>query len=139
VIAAVAVFATPTPSLAAGDDFIERCDSLYASCQTGVRVSAGAGDCRAEGAYNKTLVCVDYSGDYVYVYDGKEDDASAMALVSSSRSSVTARYCRNPHGVKSWARCNFDWSEGELKIVSGGYRRSYNSWRLGEMWQFYNK
>lgn len=141
VVTAVAVFAAPTPSLAAGDNYYEYCDAGWVSCQTGVKVSYPAGECdTVRAGYQYTQVCVDYYGDYVYVYDGLSDSYSAMARIESDYGDILTRFCRNPHGADSWARCNFDWREDGYKVVHGGYRAS-GSYYFGHydwMWRFIN-
>jgi hypothetical protein len=123
VVTVIAVFAAPTPSMAAGDNYLDQCDAAWVSCQTGVRVSGPTGVCATAGAdFHFTKVCVDYSGDYVYVLDLYSDGYSAMALIESQRGSTLSRFCRNPNGLNTWARCNFDWREDGVKYVRGGYR-----------------
>src|SRR5581483_9574456 len=96
---AVAVFANPTPSLAGGDQYFISCEAVWASCQTGTKVAGPVGECLGtSGAYNSTIVCVDYDGDYVYVKDGKADGYPAMAVIDSDRGNVLTRFCRNNHG-----------------------------------------
>ncbi|MEJ3746138.1 hypothetical protein WEI85_22970 [Actinomycetes bacterium KLBMP 9797] len=138
VLTAVAVFAAPPPSMAAGDLYFVGCEGSYASCQTGVEVAGPVGVCRTTGsAYHSTQVCIDYNGDYVYVRDGQVDDRSAMARIDSELG-LAYRYCRNPYGYNSWARCNFDWSEAGEKEVYAGYRSNYATMPLGYLWSFSN-
>ncbi|TDB78806.1 MULTISPECIES: hypothetical protein [unclassified Micromonospora] len=88
--------------------------------------------------YHSTIVCVDYSGDYVYVKDNDADSYSGLAYIWSQYG-VADRYCRNTHGNGTWARCNFDWSEDGTKRVRGGVRYSHNSWAAGHLWEFSGK
>ncbi|MEJ3746139.1 hypothetical protein WEI85_22975 [Actinomycetes bacterium KLBMP 9797] len=135
---AVAVFAVPAPSMA-DDDYYNPCFASWVSCQTGVKVSYPAGVCGSVSAtYGATTVCVDYVGDYVYVEDNDADTHSAMAFIANDNGDVLDRYCRNPHGAGSWARCNFDWAESGYKRVHGGIRTSYTSMLLAYRWQFAN-
>ncbi len=138
VVTAVAVFAAPTPSMAAGDNYFISCDAAFSSCQTGKKVSSPAGVCGIASAYyGSTIVCVDYYGDYVYVKDNKADGYAAMAVIESDRG-IAYRFCRNPHGNGSWAKCNFDWSEPAKKQVEGGILQNSVTMPLAILWSFSN-
>ncbi|MFG2059151.1 hypothetical protein ACGFI9_34555 [Micromonospora sp. NPDC048930] len=133
-----AVFAVSSPSMAGGEDFYFDCSNSWASCQTGVLVSAPGGlPCgTASTIYHSTGVCIRYDGDYVYVRDGQADGYAAMAFISSSGSSITYRICRNNQGYGTWVRCNFDWSESETKYVDGGYKKDYYDGYGQFLWSF---
>lgn len=138
VVTAVAVFAAPKPSMASGDQYFVSCDASWSSCQTGVKVSYPVGVCDTVSAYyGSTIVCIEYNGDYVYVKDNDADGDSAMARIDSEYG-VAVRYCRNPHGAGSWARCNFDWSESGTKDVWGGKLQGYSTMPVGYLWSFSN-
>jgi hypothetical protein len=140
VATAVAVFAAPTPSLADGDDYYFGCPVSTYSCQTGVKITLPAGECdTSTAATGSTIVCVDYSGDYVYVKDTSADSHSALAWISSDAGGVHDRLCRNPHGKGTWAKCNFDWSEAAEKVVYGGRRIDYTDHEISRIWKFSNK
>ncbi len=132
-----AVFSVQSPSMA-DDSYFTWCGSSNVSCQTGVQVSGPSGQdtCLTDPNRN-TRVCVNYAGDIVYVRDGSEDTHSAMALITAS-AGVADRWCRNPHGVGSWARCNFDWSETANKNVYGGVRINAGDARITYLWSFVN-
>ena len=136
----VTLFAAPTPAMAAGDDYLDQCDAPWVSCQTGVKVSGPVGVCKTAGVeFQFTKVCVDYSGDYVYVLDLYSDGFSAMALIENDRGDIMTRFCRNPNGLNTWARCNFDWREDGIKYVYGGYRDNEYFEPLSEfdyLWSF---
>ncbi|MEV0730993.1 hypothetical protein [Polymorphospora sp. NPDC050346] len=87
--------------------------------------------------YGSTRICIDYDGDYVFVYDGEADGGSGLAEIYSSSGSYDFRYCRNAHGAGTWARCNFDWPEDATKRVYGGVPYSYtNHPTSSELWHF---
>ncbi|GAA3769759.1 hypothetical protein GCM10022225_65720 [Plantactinospora mayteni] len=136
---AVAVFAAPSPSMADGDNYHSVCTSWTVRCQTGVEVVGPAGVCDTANADNgSTIVCVDYYGDYVYVKDNDADGRSAMGFVSAENG-IAYRYCRNPHGAGSWAKCNFDWAEAGGHAVRAGTLPSYSAeMRLQRLWTFYD-
>jgi hypothetical protein len=143
VVTATSVFAAPAPGMAYGDNYYKACTESYVSCHTGVYVSGTGTDvdiCRTSYSYGYTSVCVRYDGDYVYVYDGAPDDNSAMARIWNFTGSETTtyRFCRNPHGYRTWARCNFDWSENATKSVYGGIRLDYDSMSLGHLFSIEN-
>ncbi|MFE9201174.1 hypothetical protein [Micromonospora sp. NPDC007230] len=133
--AAFVVFAAPAPAMAA-EDWYKGCNDGETACQTGVQVGAGEGECHST-PYGNTTVCVDYYGDYVYVKDGKTDGNSAIGAVSAYEGSYSFRYCRNPYGSGTWARCNFDWIEGAYKEAWAGYRESTPLLHLQKLWGFY--
>ncbi|MEJ3746140.1 hypothetical protein WEI85_22980 [Actinomycetes bacterium KLBMP 9797] len=138
VAAVTGVFVAPAPSMADGD-YYDACSASWVSCQTGTRVYSTAGYCETIVAeYGSTRICVDYDGDYVYVYDGAGDQNSAMGYISNNIGDVLDRHCRNPYGAGTWARCNFDWAEAGPKDVSAGIRFSSTSWRYGYLWTFSN-
>ncbi|WP_460807511.1 hypothetical protein [Micromonospora zhanjiangensis] len=128
----VVVFAAPTPASAA-EDWYYLC-GVY-PCQTGVEVGAAEGVCMTGPA--STRVCVKYDGDYVYVLDGKADGNAAMGIIDSEKG-IGRRYCRNPHGNGTWARCNFDWSESGKKSVFGGVKYDHISMYYEFLWSFSN-
>jgi hypothetical protein len=133
----IAVFALQSPSMA-DENYHSSCAEASVSCQNGVEVAGPQGECKTAGSgYASTIVCVDYSGDFVYVKDNKPDSRSALGYVTSQDGSVTARICRNAHGNDSWARCNFDWAESGKKWVEGGYLS--NPLTLQQLWNFTGK
>src|SRR4051794_14472953 len=79
VAAAAIVVVSPSPASASGDNFLDVCDFTNYSCQTGTPSSAPAADkCAfADSSYGGTMVCVAYTGDKVYVWDGKSDGNAA--------------------------------------------------------------
>lgn len=139
-LAAVAgAVATPAPAMASGDDFLWDCDRSDFSCQTGVQMTGTIGPldkCLTSSDYG-TEVCIRYDGDYVYVKDGAADGNAALARVHSNEG-VADRYCRNPYGVGTWARCNFDWVEDTNKLVLGGIRFNYAEYGMDGLWNFSN-
>jgi hypothetical protein len=137
--AAVAVFAVPSAAQAE-DDYYKDCGYTNVSCQTGVEVGGPQGACMtASPAHHYTRVCIDYDGDYVYVWDGLEDTLAAMAFIRTDQGDVIGRHCRNNHGAGTWARCDFDWVEGAEKIVFAGYKEDYNTMYVFYLWEFSNK
>lgn len=140
VITATTVVAAPAPSMAAGDNYHYECAYSWASCQTGVVVGAPSGlPCKSASAgWGYTTVCVQYDGDYVYVKDRDADGNSAMGQIysDSANGSITYRSCRNPNGVDSWVRCNFNWSESGTKYVQGGIRIDYDDLYTQALWSF---
>lgn len=135
---ATAVFALSSPSMAGGEDYYYECTNSWASCQTGVEVSAPNGlPCgTASTYYESTTVCIGYNGDYVYVRDGQADGYAALGSVQSSGTTVTYRLCRNNKGYGTWVRCNFDWSESGTKYVDGGYKADYYDGYTQFLWSF---
>lgn len=60
-------------------------------------------------------------GDYIYVKDMCRDGRSAVVrLRPYGGDNRATRICRNPHGVDTWARCNFDWPENEDWCLAAG-------------------
>jgi hypothetical protein len=136
----IAVFAAPAPSMADGDDYYSACFASWVSCQTGTKVSGAIGVCdTVPAAFGATVVCVVYDGDYIYVKDGDSDGHSAMAKIKADNGSVLDRFCRNPHGAGTWARCNFDWAEAGEKRVYGGIRRTYSDMPFSYIYKFTGK
>jgi hypothetical protein len=139
-IAVTAVFAAPSPGMAAGDDFYYDCRYSWYSCQTGVLVTSFSYDiCKTapQAGSRSTRVCVNYEGDYVYVKDGDADTWSAVAQIAGAGSGdVVFRVCRNPHGAGTWARCNFNWSESGEKDVWGGIRYDSTDLTMTNLWSF---
>lgn len=145
IAAVVAVFAVQSPSWA-DEDFHTSCPNDWVTCQTGVQVPGptGDGDCGTSGAdTGHTVVCVIYSGDYVYVKDSSADGLAAMAEISYENVDVGSkniRLCRNNYGNGSWARCNFDWNESVTKSVDGGVKQRYDGFILTDrLWTFSGK
>jgi hypothetical protein len=133
------VFAFPTASRA-DDSYFEWCSRGNVSCQTGTKVSGPSGQdtCYVEHGHN-TQVCINYDGDIVYVLDGVSDGHSAVGAVSTpDAGEVSGRWCRNPHGVATWAKCNFDWVEDTKKTVYGGVRIDNDSVSYTQLWTFNN-
>ncbi|GAA3483060.1 hypothetical protein GCM10018966_075920 [Streptomyces yanii] len=60
------------------------------------------------------------TADYVYVRDGQAEGHVAIGKIVAMEGSIATRYCRNPDGYGTWAKCNFDWAESGLK--SGSWR-----------------
>lgn len=129
--------------MAAGDNYHYLCAETWASCQTGVLVSAPSGvPCTSASDHNhNTTVCVGYDGDYVYVKDRSADTHSALAEIISDawESDVTFRVCRNSRGANTWVRCNFNWPEDGEKSVAGGYLPYYSGDTVTQtLWTFFN-
>lgn len=127
-----AVFGYPSASWA-DDNYFVFCSKSTVSCQTGAETGTpwGAADSCNEEPYTDTNVCIKYDGDIVYVYDGSADGNSAIALVhigDAGEGHVANRWCRNPHGLGSWARCNFNWPEDKTKEVYPGIRYDSDSY-----------
>jgi hypothetical protein len=131
------VFGLQSPSMA-DDGYFTWCSSSDISCQTGVEVSGPTGEdnCTTDPNFN-TRICVNYTGDIVFVRDGDADGNSAMGMVRAS-SGVAERWCRNAHGNGTWAKCNFDWSESAAKDVYGGVRISSSEAQVTYLWSFIN-
>ncbi|GAA0916719.1 hypothetical protein [Virgisporangium aurantiacum] len=139
VATAAAVFATPAPSMASGDNYLPECVYASVSCQTGVATTAPPSDARCySNAIFRVKVCIVYAGDFVYVQDLEADGNSALARIHSGSGNVNARWCRNSLGHNLWVMCNFDWVEDTLKQVSGGYRYSYENYSITSLGQFSN-
>jgi hypothetical protein len=132
-----AVFGLPSASWA-DDDYFDWCSRSNVSCQTGTEVSSPSGEDKCvEELTHYTTVCINYQGDYVYVYDGDSDSHSAIGAVSTpDAGSVSGRWCRNTHGYGSWARCNFDWVEDTTHFVYGGIRYDSDSLWYTLLWKF---
>ncbi|WP_112136743.1 hypothetical protein [Glycomyces dulcitolivorans] len=141
-LAAVAVAVIALPSAAMADEYYYRaCAYTWYNCQTGVTGYIAEGDCGTANSYHhKTYVCVDYDGDYVYVYDGQADGYAAMAYVSTRAGEIQGRYCRNNHGYGTMARCNFDWVEDTDHFVQAGYKIDYATEApLQTLWEWSGK
>jgi len=137
--AGAALFAVPTASWADGDYFTW-CASSEVTCQTGTEVSAPSGEDKCvKELTHYTIVCINYNGDYVYVYDGDADGHSSLGAVSTpDAGSLTGRWCRNTHGYGSWAVCNFNWVEDTTHYVYGGIRYDSDSLWYTLLWKFSN-
>lgn len=134
----VAVFALPAAAMAE-DNYYKTCGQSNVSCQTGVTAGLVEGECMTtSAALASTSVCVDYSGDYVYVRDGKADGYAAMAYIWSEEG-VEVRYCRNNQGYGTWVKCNFDWVEETSHTVGGGWKVSSTALELEQLWSWYGK
>jgi hypothetical protein len=132
-----AVLGVQSPSMA-DDNYLSRCSASSVSCQTGVKVSGpNTNFCEADTYWN-TTVCIDFTGDIVYVRDGLADYNSALARILSEGGTVRERFCRNPHGDGTWARCNFDWVESVTKYVDGGVRLDSDLFDVYPLWDFAN-
>lgn len=132
VAAAVAacVLGAPPAAMASGADFYKGCRNSDVSCQDGVRVTGTIGPfnrCGTAGSsVGSTEVCIRYDGDVVYVKDGAADGHSAIAQITTAKG-VPYRYCRNPYGHGTWAKCDFNWPENAWKEFSGGRILDYNN------------
>lgn len=137
VMAGAALVASPTAALAE-PRFNYRCEYSHVSCQNGALDSSFSSDkCKGSGQrYAYTLVCVTYNGDYIYVRDAKADGHSAIGTVKTRRVGGPEKICRNRHGYRTWARCNFNWPEREEKWVSGGYRVDNTRFWMNHLWGF---
>jgi hypothetical protein len=135
--AMVVVLVAPAPAMA-DETFAVDCAYSYVSCQTGVEGGLVEGQCMTSGVSwgHNTSVCVKYDGDYVYVRDGQADGHAAIGKIVAMEGSVSTRYCRNPYGYGTWARCNFDWSESGVKVVYGGYFENPRTFSGDELWRF---
>ncbi|MFG3689315.1 hypothetical protein [Micromonospora sp. NPDC047740] len=136
-----AVFGLPSASWAADGTYLDKCSRPDVSCQTGVKVDpplllSWCEEAPADRHY--TRVCIQFTGDKVYVFDGASDGHSALGNVFTGAGSVNDRYCRNPHGAGTWAECNFDWVEDSAKHVYGGYRIDSTDYRLDWLGSFSN-
>lgn len=141
VAAMIAVFALPSAAMAdAEDNFFDRCQESDWSCQTGVAAGLVEGECMTAGtqaAY--TTICVDYSGDYVYVRDGRKDGYPAIGKVESANG-ITNRLCRNTRGYNTWVRCHFDWAEAGNHTAGAGYLEDYyRTLHLDLLWSWSGK
>lgn len=132
-----AVFAVQSPSMA-DDTYFTFCSTSAVSCQTGVEVSGPSGhDACVTATATNTRVCIDYAADVVFVTDGRADGNSGLAMVRAT-AGVAERWCRNPHGNGTWARCDFDWSETAGKTVFGGIRLTTLRFDVAQLWTFTN-
>lgn len=131
------VFAVQSPSMA-DEDFFEWCGRAAVHCQTGIVVSSFTADKCVQELYEYTIVCIKYSGDYVYVYDGKSDNRQGIASISTPTTAVQGRWCRNPSIAGTWARCHFDWDDSVTKAVYGGTRGGYEDANYTRLWTFDN-
>lgn len=132
-----AVFALQSPSMA-DDSYFTWCSSSDISCQTGAKVSGPSGQDRCITDPNRnTRICINYNGDIMFVRDGNGDGHSAMGLAIAS-SGVSERWCRNPHGNGTWAKCNFNWVETAQKDIYGGVRINSGDARVTYLWSFIN-
>lgn len=137
--AATAVFAAPSPSMAADGTYYYECSYADVACQTGVLVTSFSSDiCKTAplGGSRSTTVCIDYEGDWVYVKDGSADGWPALAEIVGGNGSVYKRLCRNNHTAGTWARCNFDWPESSEKDVYGGIVYSAAITTTDLLWSF---
>lgn len=138
-VAAVAVLALPAAAHADGT-YYWQCGESYIVCTTGDNAGLVEGDCMtASAAFQSTQVCVDYSGDRVFVYDGKADGWAAMARIVVDEGSVYTRYCRNNLGYGKWAVCDFNWAEAGNHQASGGYKISSTVMEFDWLWNWYDK
>ncbi|GGM53642.1 hypothetical protein GCM10011608_43170 [Micromonospora sonchi] len=134
--AAVVVLAAPSPAMAS-ENYANICEVSYASCQTGVQAGLVEGQCMTANATSHyTQVCVKYDGDYVYVRDGQADGHAAVAEISGGNGDIRNRFCRNPYGYGTWAKCNFNWTESGTKWVAGGYFANRNQFIANSLWRF---
>lgn len=140
-LAATSLTLLAMPSAAMADEnYYYDCGYDSVACQTGVTNVLVEGECMtADAAHHKTSVCVDYSGDYVYVYDGQSDGYAAMAEVYTTRGTINTRLCRNNHGYGTWARCNFDWVEDATHFADAGYKVDRNEIVMQYLWQWTGK
>ncbi|MEU5721007.1 hypothetical protein ABZ783_04170 [Micromonospora sp. NPDC047738] len=135
-----AVFGLPSPSWA-DDNYYGSCSYSFVACQTGVEVSppTGVDWCKSKDYAADTQVCIKFDGDIVYVKDGKSDGHSAMGWIGTPYAgSLSERFCRNPHGAGTWAKCNFDWVEDTTKDVMGGIRKDSSTMDLYPYGAFYD-
>lgn len=138
VVVGAVVFAVPSASRAAGDQFYVGCARSNVSCQNGaqVRGASGEDECAVEPRTN-TQVCIDYDSDTVYVLDGDADGNSALGWVTNADfGSIKERGCRNQYGQSTWVKCNFNWVEDDDHLVSAGVRINHNRIDLVPMWEF---
>lgn len=140
-LAAALTVVLGVPSAALADEnYYYDCGYESVACQTGVTNVLVEGQCMtADAAHHKTQMCVDYSGDYVYVYDGQADGYAAMAEVYTTRGTINTRLCRNNYGYDTWARCNFDWVEDASHFAAAGYKVDRNKIVMQNLWQWDGK
>lgn len=91
-----------------------------ADIRVGTRVSGPDGACANTSASNSHVtVCFAAYGDYLYVKDGDNDGRSAYGYFTWPGDRDD---CRNPYGVGTWVRCNYDLPEN-MRISYKGYTR----------------
>jgi hypothetical protein len=54
--------------------------------------------------------CFEVEGDDFWVYDGRQDDASAVVIWGTDNGQGGS--CRNSHGYGTWHECKYDMFEG---------------------------
>lgn len=86
-------------------------------------------DTNAEGAIKR-------SNDSVFVKDTCGDGRSAVVMVTTTTGSNQGdrRICRNARGAGKWARCDWNWPEGEVyELTAGVYNgdTGYLKWDYG--------
>ncbi|MFE9203449.1 hypothetical protein [Micromonospora sp. NPDC006431] len=135
VAVSTAVFGLQSPSWA-DENYLDHCTDYGVRCQTGVQVGEPtvADQCGTDETY-LTAVCVVEHGDIVYVRDGRVDGHSGLARIDAG-AGVAWRYCRNPHGGGTWAKCNFDWAEDYVTNVYGGVRKSNSDYPIYWLFKF---
>lgn len=70
---------------------------------------------------HQTTVCVEPTGDYMWVRDGQADGKSGLGRTKEAFEHGTpVWYCRNKMGAGTWGYCNVDWIEGTIVSVRGG-------------------
>lgn len=74
---------------------------------------------------------IEYTGDIVFVKDGCSDGRSAIVLIEDFENG-NKRICRNSRGAGTWAKCDFDWPEGNVRqvAVAGWYNGSTGNMQL---------
>ncbi len=75
-------------------------------------------------------------GDYVYVHDSCGDGRSAIAQITWENHSGVQyhRMCVNSKGKGAWVRCNFNWTEDVMKVLTAGVKNfstGYVHWEWG--------
>ena len=73
-------------------------------------------------------------GDYTYVSDTCRDGKSAVAKVivyNNDRTIRSQKVCRNPHGNRTTARCNWDWVESDSNTYCLPEPPEYDGTRCG--------
>ncbi|MBO3732339.1 hypothetical protein [Glycomyces niveus] len=136
--AAIAVFALPSAAMAEANYYAD-CELERVICAYGERVGLPQGECMTTSStYHSTQVCVDYSGDHVYVRDGQADGYGAAAIIYSDNG-VAHRWCANAEGAGTWVHCNFNWVEEGDHAVAGGYIIQYYEERMTQLWWWNGK
>ena len=98
-----------TPSLMQGNDWVGPVHSFPASGRP----------CGSNSVESTAVVKT--TGDYVFVKDTCADGRSAIARITGNeKGHWHTRYCRNAHGIGSWARCKFEWPEAPQKHLAAG-------------------